>query len=69
VMGIWFSTSFAGNFFAGWLGGLWSRFSHVEFFLLIAAVAAVAAGMIQVARPFLNDMLPKGGSGEGSVPV
>jgi proton-dependent oligopeptide transporter, POT family len=69
VMGIWFSTSFAGNFFAGWLGGLWSSFSHVEFFLLIAGVAAVAAGMMQLSRPFLNDLLPAGNSGERSVPV
>jgi proton-dependent oligopeptide transporter, POT family len=69
VMGIWLSTSFAGNFFAGWLGGLWSSFSHTEFFLLIAGVAAVAAGMIQLSRPFLNDLLPAGNSGERSVPV
>jgi proton-dependent oligopeptide transporter, POT family len=69
VMGIWLSTSFAGNFFAGWLGGLWSGFSHTEFFLLIAGVAAVAAGMIQLSRPFLNDLLPAGNSGERSVPL
>jgi POT family proton-dependent oligopeptide transporter len=58
VMGIWFSTSFVGNLAAGWLGALWSHFSHAEFFLLLAAVAAVAAGMIQFARPYLGGLLP-----------
>jgi proton-dependent oligopeptide transporter, POT family len=58
VMGIWFSTSFVGNLASGWLGGLWSHFSHAEFFLLLAAVAAVAAGMIQLSRPFLGGLLP-----------
>lgn len=69
MMGIWLSTSFVGNLAAGWLGGLWSRFSHVEFFLLLAAVAAVAAAMIQLARPYLGRLLPATNTAENAVPV
>jgi POT family proton-dependent oligopeptide transporter len=69
MMGIWLSTSFVGNLAAGWLGGLWSHFSHVEFFLLLAAVAAVAAAMIHLARPYLGRLLPATDSGERAGPV
>jgi POT family proton-dependent oligopeptide transporter len=69
VMGIWFSTSFVGNLAAGWLGALWSHFSHAEFFLLLAAVAAVAAAMIQLSRPYLGGLLPMKSSAEGTGPI
>jgi POT family proton-dependent oligopeptide transporter len=69
VMGIWLSTSFAGNIAAGWLGSLWSSLSHVQFFMMIAAVAGVAAVTIYAARPFLNHLLPVGNEGERSVPI
>ena len=42
VMGLWFATSFVGNLLAGWLGGAWSSLSHVGFFLVAAAMAALA---------------------------
>ncbi len=58
VMGIWLSTSFVGGLAGGWLGGLWSRFSHLEFFLLLAAIALIAAVLIHLARPLLADLLP-----------
>jgi POT family proton-dependent oligopeptide transporter len=67
VMGIWFSTSFVGNLAAGWLGSLWPHFSHAEFFLLLAAVATVAAGMILLARPYLGGLLPATDAAEGAV--
>jgi POT family proton-dependent oligopeptide transporter len=69
VMGIWFSTSFVGNLASGWLGGLWSHFSHAEFFAMLAAVAAVAAGMIQLSRPYLGSLLPATNSVEKAVPI
>jgi proton-dependent oligopeptide transporter, POT family len=69
VMGIWFSTSFVGNLASGWLGGLWSHFSHAEFFSMLAAVAAVAAAMIQLARPYLRGLLPATNSAETAVPI
>lgn len=43
---LWFSASFAGNLLAGALGAWWSRMEHMTFFLLMAAVAAVAATML-----------------------
>jgi POT family proton-dependent oligopeptide transporter len=39
---VWLATSFTGNFIAGWLGSYWSSMQKADFFLLIAAIAAVA---------------------------
>ena len=50
MMGVWLATSFIGNFLAGWLGSFWSRMEKPEFFLLIAAIAALAGAAIFVAR-------------------
>lgn len=41
MMGLWLATSFGGNILAGWLGGFWNSMSKVDFFSMIAAVAAV----------------------------
>ena len=46
LMGVWLATSFIGNFLAGYLGGFWSSMEKANFFLMIAAVAAAAAGII-----------------------
>jgi proton-dependent oligopeptide transporter, POT family len=43
LMGVWLATSFVGNFLAGWLGSLWSGMEKPQFFLMIAAAAALAA--------------------------
>ena len=45
-MGLWLSTTFVGNFVAGWLGSFWSSMDKMRFFIMIAAVAASAGGMI-----------------------
>jgi POT family proton-dependent oligopeptide transporter len=42
MMGAWLATSFGGNFLAGWLGSFWSTMDKTQFFLMIAAIAAVA---------------------------
>jgi POT family proton-dependent oligopeptide transporter len=42
MMGLWLATSFAGGILAGWLGGLWSVMDKTRFFLMIAAIAALA---------------------------
>src|SRR5260370_1296936 len=57
VMGIWLATSFLGNIAAGWIGSFWSTLSHASFFLLIAALAVVAAYSIQLAKPVLRAVL------------
>jgi len=42
MMGVWLSTSFLGNFLAGWLGSYWSSMEKPNFFFMIAGVAATA---------------------------
>jgi POT family proton-dependent oligopeptide transporter len=46
LMGVWLATSFTGNFLAGWLGSFWSGMEKPSFFLMIAAIAAVAGLVI-----------------------
>src|SRR5712691_7613344 len=46
MMGVWLATSFLGNFMAGFLGSFWSSMDKTDFFLMIAAVAAVAGVVI-----------------------
>jgi len=46
MMGVWLGTSFIGNFLAGYLGSFWSTMAKPEFFLMIAAVALLAAAVI-----------------------
>jgi len=57
-MGVWMATSFTGNLFAGWLGGLWSSLSSVAFFSLVAAIAVVAGCWIEVAQRPLRGLFP-----------
>jgi POT family proton-dependent oligopeptide transporter len=52
MMGIWLATDFAGNFLAGWLGSYWSAMAKPHFFLMIAAVGAIAASLVWlIGRP------------------
>jgi POT family proton-dependent oligopeptide transporter len=46
MMGLWLATSFTGNFLAGWLGSLWSVMEKPVFFLMLAAIAALAAAIV-----------------------
>lgn len=46
MMGVWLATSFVGNFLAGWLGSLWSSMDKPQFFVMIAAIAGLAAAAI-----------------------
>ena len=46
MMGVWLATSFTGGFLAGFLGSFWSRMAHIEFFLMIAGISALAGLMI-----------------------
>jgi proton-dependent oligopeptide transporter, POT family len=55
MMGVWLSTSFIGNFGAGWLGSYWSSVEKSNFFFMIAGVAAAAG----VAILLLNRPLRK----------
>jgi POT family proton-dependent oligopeptide transporter len=46
LMGVWLATSFVGNFLAGYLGSFYSSMDKTRFFLMIAAVAALAGLVI-----------------------
>jgi proton-dependent oligopeptide transporter, POT family len=50
LMGVWLASSFTGGFLAGWLGSFWSRMAKPEFFLMIAAIGAVAGLIMFVCR-------------------
>ena len=59
TIALWFSANFAGNLLAGAIGSLWSRMHDSMFFLLVAAVAAIAASLLLLvdrpARALLQD--------------
>jgi len=59
MMGVWLATSFLGGFLAGYIGSFWSVMGKPEFFLMVAAIAALAAAMIFACRWLL-----KGATGE-----
>jgi POT family proton-dependent oligopeptide transporter len=46
MMGVWLSTSFVGNFSAGYLGSFWSSMAKPQFFLLVAGVAMAGGAVI-----------------------
>jgi proton-dependent oligopeptide transporter, POT family len=50
MMGVWLATNFAGGFLAGFLGSFWSRMQPVQFFLMIASIAALAGVLIFLCR-------------------
>jgi POT family proton-dependent oligopeptide transporter len=57
MMGVWLATSFTGGFLAGFLGSFWSRMLPMHFFLMIAAIAALAGIMIFACRWPLRGVL------------
>ncbi len=57
MMGVWLATSFTGGFLAGLIGSYWSRMPKPEFFLLVAAISALASLMIFACRWPLRGML------------
>jgi POT family proton-dependent oligopeptide transporter len=57
LMGVWLATSFIGNFLAGYLGSFWSSMDKVNFFLMIAAIAAIAGAVIFAFNRPLRAML------------
>jgi POT family proton-dependent oligopeptide transporter len=50
MMGVWLATSFIGGFLAGFIGSFWSIMQKPEFFLLVAAIAALAGLVILACR-------------------
>jgi POT family proton-dependent oligopeptide transporter len=51
MMGVWFMSSFAGNFMAGYIGTFWDVLPKDKFFLLLAVIAfAAGAGILAYRR-------------------
>jgi proton-dependent oligopeptide transporter, POT family len=59
MMGVWLATSFIGGFLSGWLGTFWSHIGKPNFFLLMAAIAALAGAAIFAFRFLLRGALPE----------
>ena len=57
MMGLWLATIFTGNLAAGWLGSFWTGMDKAAFFLMIAAIAALAGVAIALFNPLLRGML------------
>ncbi len=52
LMGMWFLSSFAGNYMAGYLGTFWEKVPKTHFFLILSLLAFGAGfGMFAVLRP------------------
>jgi POT family proton-dependent oligopeptide transporter len=50
MMGVWFAATLPGDILAGFLGGYWSTMTRANFFLIIAAVAALAGLAVSALR-------------------
>jgi proton-dependent oligopeptide transporter, POT family len=57
MVGVWLSTSFVGGFLAGYLGTFWSSMAKMDFFLMIAAIAASAGILIAIFNRPLHALL------------
>jgi POT family proton-dependent oligopeptide transporter len=57
IMGVWFAATLPGDILAGWLGGLWMTIAKVDFFLLIAGVATLAAAAIWSVSGWVSSVL------------
>lgn len=56
TIALWFSASFAGNLLAGAIGSLWSELAPTVFFVLIASVAALAAGLLMFISRYTHNL-------------
>jgi POT family proton-dependent oligopeptide transporter len=57
MMAVFLATSFPGNFLAGWLGEYYSEMNNLDFFLLIAAIAAAPIpAILAFSRPLKRIM-------------
>ena len=57
MMGLWFATTFPADILAGYLGGFWSSMAKTNFFLMIAAIAALGGVLIGASSRALRSML------------
>lgn len=59
MMGVWFLSSFLGNYLSGELGALYAYMEAPNFFVLVALVAAgVSGAMLASSRPLMHLLDP-----------
>ncbi|HBL17589.1 MAG TPA: MFS transporter [Elusimicrobia bacterium] len=52
LMGMWFISSFFGNYFSGFMGSFWEKMSHKSFFMMLAGLACFAGlAMFALLKP------------------
>jgi proton-dependent oligopeptide transporter, POT family len=59
MMGLWFATTFPADILAGYVGGFWSSMAKPDFFVLIAAIAAVGGVLIGASSRTLRSLLER----------
>lgn len=47
----WYLATCAGSFFGGWVGTAWSGMPHATYFLMLAAIATIAAALLWLLDP------------------
>lgn len=57
MMGLWLGTTLPADILGGWLGGFWSAMPKQHFFLMMAAIAALAGALLWSARRMLRALL------------
>ncbi len=56
MMGLWFATTLPGDILGGYIGGFWSSMGKLQFYLMIAGVAAFGAAAIGVVGSMLRSL-------------
>lgn len=60
MMGVWFLSSFGGNFLAGYLGHYWDLMDKALFFIMIAAIALAAGfAILLILKPLKRALGPE----------
>jgi proton-dependent oligopeptide transporter, POT family len=59
MMGLWFATTFPADILAGYVGGFWSSMAKADFFMLIAAIAALGGVLIGASSRRLRSLLER----------
>jgi len=54
LMGVWYLSSFFGNYMTGWLGSFYEKMPHTTFFWLMTAIGVAAGGVLWLMNLRLN---------------
>jgi POT family proton-dependent oligopeptide transporter len=62
-MGLWFAATLPADIFGGFLGGFWSTMAKPHFFIMIAAIAGLAAIALALLACYVPCLTPRGING------